>query len=87
MRLKNKIGIGMLIISVILLGTLVTRVIINNQKTPTYEETKCYDRYNNEIKGLICLDEVGDNFNTIDIIILVSWLLFTIIGIGVLESR
>ena len=70
---------GITLVSLGLISIIIFMIygIYNDNKPVTYEKVKCYDRWNNEIIGEICLSKV----NNLSLGVFV-WLFLTIITIG-----
>ncbi len=55
-RIKTELGYTLIVIGVILLFGIMIDDIVNGRSEATNEEVKCYDRWNNEIIGEVCID-------------------------------
>ena len=54
--------IGILLILIAIISTVILIMISDNQEK-NVKKVPCYDKYNNKIQGIVCLQETYDNLS------------------------
>lgn len=80
--MNRKMWIGVIILVMVVLGVVTICIYVSNEGVTINErEVDCYDKYDNEIVGLTCIEEYGDKVQQ-NLIVYSTILMGIFFGIG-----